>query len=83
MYPPFHFFGSKFFYLNPHKWHPLIAGSPPVQKFFDLSPPRPSYRPPKIFKKKFFFAKNMFLGVFGVADHESAIIFEKFSALGA
>ena len=54
------FLGQKFFRLNPHKWHSLIARSPIVQKFFDLSP----HMPPKIFKKKFF-SKNMFLGVFG------------------
>ena len=45
-----------------------------MQKFFDLSPPRPSYRLPKIFKKNFFLQKNVFRG-FRVADHESVIIF--------
>ena len=60
--PPFSLFWIKiFFRQNPHKWHPLIAGSPPAQKFFDLSPPRPSYRHQKFSKKFFFkfFSKNL------------------------
>lgn len=68
---------QNFFSFSSSKSLPFTVESLIVQKFFDSSPPRPSYDYDlqKIFEQNFFHKKR-FLGVLCVNDHEFHISFQ-------